>query len=236
MKILFIPIVIMFVVFSCTKNKEQNTNAYFSEEKFIDSLNIGLKGKTKVKIEKFKNDNLDDNLIILNFYKQDSIWDYKKQKNIGNVWKQTNRFYFDKDGITGIDAEISDFNNDGYKDVTYRSGIAARGGNMIMTLFIYDPKSKSFIHIKNSDDYPNLSFNSRLNCVNSLILTGSTTTLFLKFKKDSLIEFASVDVSDKILVTEKDSSGKFKIIEEKKFTGNDKDFYSSYSNYKPLEK
>ena len=233
MKIL---VVLILVIFSCTKSKEQNMDAYFPEEKFIDSLNVGLKGKTKVEIEKFRNNSSDDNLIILNFYKQDSIWDFKKQKNIGNVWRQKNRFYFDKDGITGIDAEISDFNNDGYKDITYQSGIAARGGNIIKKLFIYDPKNKSFIHIKNSDDYPNLSFNSKLNCVNSLILTGSTTTLFLKIKKDSLIEFASVDVSDKILVTEKDSSGKFKIIEEKKFTGNDKDFYSSYSNYKPLEK
>ncbi|MCU7619123.1 hypothetical protein NZ698_18240 [Chryseobacterium sp. PBS4-4] len=236
MKILVISIVIMLVVFSCTKNNEQKTNAYFSEETFVDSLNVGLKGKTKVEIENFRNDGTEDNLIILNFYKQDSVWNFKKQKNTGNVWKQTNRFYFDKDGVTGIDAEISDFNNDGYKDFLYESGIAARGGNVIKTLFIYNPENKDFIHIKNSDDYPNLSFNSKLNCVNSLILTGSTTTLFLKIKKDSLIEFARVDVSDKILVEERDSSGKFKVIEERKFDGNDENFYSGYSNYKPLEK
>ncbi len=236
MKLSVILIVIILSIFSCNKSKEENTNAYFSEEKFVDSLNLGTKGKTKVEIEKFRNNSSDDNLMILNFYKQDSIWDFKKQKNIGNVWRQTNKFYFDKDGMTGIDAEISDFNKDGYKDITYQSGIAARGGNIIKKLFVYDPKNQSFIHIKNSDDYPNLSFNSKLNCINSLILTGSTTTLFLKIKKDSLIEFARVDVSDKILVKERDLSGKCKVIEEKKFTGNDKDFYSSYSNYKPLEK
>lgn len=236
MKILIILIVIMLVVFSCTKNKEQKANAYFSEENFVDSLNVGLKGKTKVNIEKFRNGSTEDNLIILNFYKQDSIWDFKKQKNTGNVWKQTDRFYFDRDGITGIDAEISDFNNDGYEDFLYVSGIAARGGNIIKTLFIYNPENKGFIHIKNSDYYPNLSFNYKLNCVNSLILTGSTTTLFLKIKKDSLIEFARVDVSDKILVEERDSAGKFKVIEERTFKGSDDDFYSGYSNYKPLEK
>lgn len=228
--------ILIFVISSCSKSKEQNINAYFSEEKFADSLNVGLRGKTKVEIEKFRNDNTQDNLIILNFYQRDSIWDFKKQKNTENIWKQTNRFYFDKDGIIGIDAEISDFNNDGYKDFVYESGIAARGGNIIKTLFIYNPKNKNFVHIKNSDKYPNLSFNSNLNCINSLILTGSVTTCFLRLKQDSIIEFARVDVSDKILVEERDSSGKFKIIEEKKFKGNDDDFYSGYSNYKPLEK
>lgn len=222
--------------FSCTKNKEHYTNAYSSEEKFADSLNVGLKGKTKVEIEKFRNDSIEDNLVILNFYKQDSIWDFKMQKNTGNIWKQTNRFYFDKDGVTGIDAEISDFNNDGFKDFTYRSGIAARGGNGIRTLFIYDPKNRHFVHIKNSDDYPNLSYNSKLKCINSFILTGSVSTYFLSLKKDSLIEFARVDVSDTVLVEEKDSTGKFNIIEKKKFEGNDEDFYSGYSNYKPLQK
>lgn len=218
---------------SCSQNK--SINAYFSEEKFVDSLNIGLKGKTKVEIEKFRNDDTGDNMIILNFYKQDSVWNYKTQKNIKNMWRQVNRFYSDKDGITGINAEISDFNNDGFKDFIYQSGIAARGGNAIKTLFIYDPKSKKLVHIKNSDNYPNLSYNSKLNCINSLILTGSTTTSFLKIKKDSLDEFARVDVSDTILVTEKDATGNFKIIEKKKFEGNDVDFYNGFRNYKPLE-
>ncbi|WP_131726225.1 XAC2610-related protein [Chryseobacterium sp. Leaf405] len=218
---------------SCSQNK--SINAYFSEEKFVDSMNIGLKGKTKVEIEKFRNDSTQDNMIILNFYEQDSVWNYKTQKNIGNIWRQINRFYFDKDGITGIGAKISDFNNDGFKDLTYQSGIAGRGGNAIQTLFIYDPKSKNFIHIKNSDHYPNLSYNPKLNCINSVILTGSTTTSFLKINNDSLDEFARVDVSDSILVTEKDAVGNFKIIEKKKFEGNDIDFYNVFRNYKPLE-
>jgi len=44
-----------------------------------------------------------------------------------------------------------------------------------------------------------------------------------------------VDVSDKIVVEEKDSTGKFKVIEEKVFKGNDKDLYKVFRNYKPLE-
>lgn len=218
---------------SCSK--EQHKNAYFPDEKFVDSLNIGFKGMNKVEIEKFRNDSTEDHLVILNFYKKDSIRDFKDQKNMGYRWEQVNRFYFEKDGLTGIDSEIEDFNNDGFKDLTYRSGIAGRGGNTIRTLFIFNPMDKSFVHVKNSDNYPNLSYNPKLNCINSLILTGSTITSYLTIKKDSLFEFARVDVSDKIVVEERDSLGKFHVIEEKKFNGNDKDFYIPFMNYKPLE-
>jgi len=235
MKPITILFVITLIIFSCSQSKKQETNAYIPEEKFVDSLNIGQKGKTKVEIEKFHRNNNDETFVIVNFYKQDSVWNFKKQKNVGNVWRLTDKFYFDKDGITGIDAALEDFNNDGFNDFTYKSGIAARGGNEIRTLFIYDQKNRRFIHIKNSDNYPNLSFNSTLNCINSLILTGSTTTAFLRIRKDSLEEFARVDVSDKILVEEKDSLGEFKVIGEGIFEGTDEDSYKIFKNYKPLQ-
>ncbi len=233
LRLIFLALLACIVFNSCLKEKK--SDVYFSCEKFIDSLNIGGKRITKIGVENFRNDKREDNFVIVSFYQRDSIWDHKKQKNVGEIWKSMQRFYFDKDGLTGINAEISDFNNDGFKDFTFQSGIAARGGNVIRTLFIYNPESKNFTLIKNSDSFPNLSYNSTLNCINSLILTGSTTTSFLKIKGDSLDEFARVDVSDKILVEEKDSSGKFRIIEEKIFTGNDEDFYRTYKNYKPLE-
>lgn len=37
------------------------------------------------------------------------------------------------------------------------------------------------------------------------------------------------------MVKEKGVDGKFKIIEEKPFKGNDEDFYRTFGNYKPLE-
>jgi len=65
-----------------------------------------------------------------------------------------------KDGITAIGAEISDFNNDGFQDFNYRSGVAAKGGNIIRTLLMYDPKNIDFIDVNNSDQYLILRFNS----------------------------------------------------------------------------
>ena len=224
------------IILSCSKKQlQKDTVSYVFDEKFVDSTNIGLKGFSKVEIEKFHRNNDDDFFVILNFYKKDSIWNYNKQKSEGFRWIRTDRFYFADYSAIGIDAQLQDFNNDTFKDLTYESGIAARGGNMIRTLFIFNPKTKHFTHIRNSDNYPNLSYNPKLNCINSIILTGSTSTYFLKIQKDTLFDFARIDVSDTILVEERDAKGKYQLIEKKKFIGNDEDFYSGYSTYKPLK-
>ncbi|WP_288244904.1 hypothetical protein [uncultured Chryseobacterium sp.] len=231
-KIFFAALFTIIIFNSC--RKEENNDSYILEEKFVDNVHIGRQSKSKVEVKKFTNLKTRDTFVLVVFYDLKKIW-VESKDGYFHHWEQTHCYYFDKDGITGINAEISDFNGDGFKDFTYQSGIAGRGGNTIRKLFIYDPKSKEFIYIRNSDYYPNLSYNSDLKCINSLILTGSTITSFLKIKDDSLDEFARVDVSDKILVEEKDSLGKFRIIEERKFTGNDEDFYRTYKNYKPLE-
>ncbi|MCP1298666.1 hypothetical protein NK356_05775 [Chryseobacterium sp. S0630] len=224
----------ILVLSSCSGNLKSDKDGYFSEEKFVDSVNVGRKGKAKVEFEKFRHVKNGDVFVTLNFYDLKEVWVESKGSKF-HTWELKNSFKFDKDGISDMDVQIGDFNNDGFNDITYQSAIAGRGGNVVMTLFVYDPGNKDFIHIKNSESYPNLTYNAKLDCINSLILTGSTTTVFLKIKKDSLHEFARVDVSDKIIVEEKDSTGKFKIIEEKPFKGNDEDFYKIFKNYKPLE-
>ncbi|MEN5310294.1 hypothetical protein ABE425_22625 [Chryseobacterium cucumeris] len=231
--IVFCAFSILFL-FSCSGNLKQDKDGYYSEEKFVDSLNVGRKGKTKVEFEKFRHIKNGDVFVTLNVYDLKDIW-VESKGSMFDTWELKNTFKFIKDGVTGLDVQIGDFNNDGFNDVTYQSGIAGRGGNIVMTLFVYDPENKDFIHIKNSESYPNLTYNPKLNCINSLILTGSTITSFLTIRKDSLQEFARVDVSDKIVVEEKDSTGKFKVIEEKVFKGNDKDLYKVFRNYKPLE-
>jgi len=230
----FFLTILAFLLLSCSGSSKPDKEDYVSEEKFVDSLNVGRKGKTKVEFEKFRHVKDGDVFVTLNLYDLKEFW-VESKGSMFHTWELKNSFKFIKDGVTGLDVQMNDFNNDGFNDVTYQSGMAGRGGNTVMNLFLYNPENKDFIHIKNSENYPNLSFNSKLNCINSLILTGSTTTVFLKIKKDSLQEFARVDVSDKIVVEEKDFTGRFKIIEEKPFKGNDEDFYKVFRNYKPLE-
>lgn len=224
----------MTCILACSK-KTIRDNSWVSVEQFTDSLKSGEKSKTKVIIQNFRSLEGKSNRVLLKFYNL-KIRNSSVAKTTISNWVETDGFNFAKDGITGINPEVSDFNNDGFNDFTYQSGAAGRGGNEIRKLFIYNPKTKKYFYIKNSENFPNLSYNSKLNCINSFILTGSTTTVFLKIQKDSLYDFAKVDVTDKILVRERDSSGNFKILEEKKFVGNDDDFYSGYSNYIPLEK
>ncbi|AZA58862.1 XAC2610-related protein [Chryseobacterium shandongense] len=231
-KFFFAALFIITIFYYCRKN--ENDDSYILDEKFVDSVHIGRESKSKVEVKKFTNLKTKDTFVLVIFYDLKKIW-VESKDGYFHHWEQTHCYYFDKDGITGINAEISDFNSDGFKDFTYQSGIAGRGGNTIRKLFIYDLKSKGFIYIRNSDYYPNLSYNSDLKCINSLILTGSTTTSFLRIKGDSLDEFARVDVSDTIVVEEKDSLGKFRMIEKRKFTGDDYDFYKTFKKYKPLE-
>lgn len=231
--VLFIAFGIL-ALFACSGNPKPANEDYFSEEKFVDSLNAGTKGKTKIEFEKFRHSDNGDVYVSIHFYDLKKTWVESKGSEF-HFWDLKNSFKFQKDGVSDLNVEIKDFNNDGFNDIAYESAVAARGGNVVMTLFIYDPKNKNFIHIKNSEKYPNLSYNPKLNCINSVILTGSTTTAFLKVRKDSLDEFARVDVSDKIVVEVKDSTGKFKVLKEKPFEGSDEDFYKVFRNYNPLE-
>lgn len=207
-------------------------NSFYTEEIFTDSLTIGNNGKNKVIIEKFKRSADDEVFVLIKFYYFNSDFTNNK-KNI--KWYLTNKYYFEKDDFSGLDVVLKDFNHDGFLDFTYRSANAARGGNEVRKLFIYDAEEKEFIYIKNSEDYPNMYYNSQLNCINSLILTGSTATAFLHLKKDSLQEFARVDVSDSIRVKELGKDGKMHRILTKKYDENFEDFYVPYINYKPLE-
>jgi hypothetical protein len=68
---------------------------------------------------------------------------------------------------------LADFNNDGFKDVTYMSAEAARGANEIRRLFMYNREKDQLVYIKNSDQYPNLEYKTscrthRINLFQSL--------------------------------------------------------------------
>ena len=212
-----------FCLINCNRAKERNTNKYenspvkkFKEKKkiakietstpidtleiFKDSLNFGYKKKSKIIIIKIGNE--DSTFVHMNlFKKQAGKWIKTDSLNLENI-------YFPQ-----LYTEIKDFNNDGFKDIIFTSGTAMRGGNNIQTLILYSPKSKSLNWIKNSEDYPNLLYNKKLDCIDSLVLTGGETTYFLKIKNDSLKEFAKVNHRDGIITSEiLESNKKWKVI------------------------
>ena len=232
MKNIFFIIVVIFV-FSCkdkkveskiqlkttTEQKIEKEKLIIVEEEFIDSLNIGSKGKFKLDLKKYRG--LDSVYVEIKFFeKQRSKWNLKQNLKFG------------KDGITNCDVEIKDFNNDGFNDMTFQSSAAARGANEIRKLFIFDKLKGELTYIRNSENFPNIRYNKDLNCLDAFRVYGGTQTVFMKISKDTLWEFASVALFDnRITILETDINGKETEIRNDKF---EKDMYTRYNNYKPL--
>ncbi|OOQ57962.1 XAC2610-related protein [Mucilaginibacter pedocola] len=188
-------------------------------ESFTDSTHIGRKKHNKFELKRYA---LGDSIYVV-------IRFWCKQNN---KWSARNEFRFPKNMGGGCNPQISDFNNDGLKDVTYISNEAARGANEVRTLFIYDNKNDRLIHIKNSERFPNMEYNSTLNCIDALLFSGCTATVFAKLEADSLRTFASVEQCDSIRVCTYNKNGIEKRILTKPA---EPDVISRFRNYKPLE-
>lgn len=185
MKFLF-----LIILFTSCKNETENIKLNFVNisqndnlEKFIDSTNFGLKGKYKLEITQKKN----DSSINVNFI----LFKKTKQK-----WINIQDYNLNKCCEIPLITEFSDFNNDGFNDFTIHFATAGRGANDVRKLFLFSNNSESFLEIKNSDLYPNLRYNKKLDCIDAFSVYAGTTTTFLKIKNDSLVEFARVDFMD----------------------------------------
>ena len=212
-----------------TSVESQNVDTSKTEilETFVDSLNIGEKGRCKVELIKHKV--YDDNFVIIKFYTK-----VRYTTKDPEVWMNANTYCYETNAMMGFEPNISDFNNDNFKDITFISGSAARGANEVRRLCIYDNQNSELISIVNSQDYPNMLYNKELNCIDAFIVTGGTSTHFLRIKKDSLIEFASVHNDNNRSVYEIDKFGKEKLLRKDTIIDNE-NLYVRYKNYKPLK-
>ena len=190
-------------------------------ETFSDSLNIGEKGKCKIEIIKHRV--FDDTYLIVKFYTKGPEY-----------WYLQNTYLYESTALMGLNPDISDFNNDKLNDITIISGTAARGANEVRRLFIYDEEKKQLISIVNSEYYPNMQYNSELDCIDALFFHGGSSTVFARIKGDSLIEFASVHSNNNRIVYEIDKFGKEKLIRRDTIIDYD-NVYVRYKNYKPLK-
>lgn len=188
-------------------------------EAFTDDSEIGRPGRNKIEIRCFEHG--DDITAQIKFY---------SRKN-GGAWEQKQSFEFKNYGPFGCDPEVKDYNNDGLKDFTYKSDVAARGANELRTLFIYNKKTDELVHIKNSGDYPNLAYNKKLDCLDAWLFHGATTTVFLKLEGDVLRPFASVNTGLERVVTVIEKDGTERIVSRKKM--HEDDIYTRYSSFDP---
>ncbi|MBA3770011.1 MAG: hypothetical protein H0X08_05870 [Blastocatellia bacterium] len=214
-----------------TEPKAGETNTIV--ESFSNNSSIGRPKRNKIQIDITERGGVDsayrpNNVSIIKFY---SIGPTKQW-----VLKQT--LEIDDHALADSDPQIEDFNNDGWKDVTFRSNTAARGSNEIRTLLTYDKINDVLIHVKNSEDYPNLAYNKTLSCIDTWSVHGTSTTVFLRLEGDMLKEFTSVgtganragtccDLAVKVV----DKAGKETVIRRKKIT--EDDIYTRYRTFNP---
>jgi hypothetical protein len=199
--------------------KDEQSEERRWEERYSNDTEIGRRGKNKIEL----------------VCQTHNEWAAAKIEffSRGREGEWTGRQYlsFENLNYVGCDAEISDFNNDGYNDITFRSGQAARGANEIRTLLIYDAKNDELMHIKNSAEYANLSYNKELNCIDAWHFHRATTTIFLKLEGDRLREIASVDTGEERIVTNMRRNGERVITRREKMHVDD--IFTKYSTYDP---
>ena len=148
------------------------------------------------------------------------------------TWLVQNNYSYETTALMGFEANISDFNNDGFNDITFISGTAARGANEVRRLFIFDQQKQELISMVNSQQYPNMVYNKELDCIDAFLVYGGCSTVFLNIEGDSLKPFASVELSDGLTVTTYDKKGKATIIKKDK---TNQAGYTRYKNFNPLK-
>lgn len=197
-------------------------------ESFSDDSSIGRLMKNKVQIDILKSPGSDaaykpNNRAIVKFY----------SLTTSEVWTLKQTIEIESHAFAGADPKIADFNNDGLKDITFVTNTVARGANQVRTLLIYNKVKDSLVHIKNSEDYPNLAYNKTLNCIDAWLFHGATTTVFLTLDGDMFREFASVDTGSDLVVKVTSKDGLEREIMRKKMR--EEDIYTRYRTYNPLK-
>jgi hypothetical protein len=225
-----ISIIVILLFIGCSKktepkpvlaNKTEKSIFVDTIEVFKDSISFGQKQNNKIEVYRIGSE---ENVLA-------KVYLYEKSKN---QWKIKDSLTLEAVRINDLKTKIEDFNNDNFKDIIFTTGMAARGGNNVQTLILYSPIDKSLNWIKNSESFPNLMYNEKLDCIDSCVLTGGQTTFFLKIKNDSLKEFANVDQRDGRIVAEiLDVNGKWKEIENIK---DEPEGFDRFINFNPIEK
>lgn len=196
-----------------------------SVESFSNERTIARAGKNKIELEIIEHPRNDtaykpNKTAIIKFY---SLSGSKE-------WGLKQVLEIESHALMEAEPNIGDFNNDGFSDFTFISNTAARGANEVRTLLIYDNKKDELIHIKNSENFPNLAYNKPLKCIDAWMFHGATTTVFL-LKGDTLEEFASVDTGNELVVNVIDKNGERRVIRREKM--NLDDMYTRYETFDP---
>jgi hypothetical protein len=191
------------------------------EEAHFWSNAIGAKGLYRLEMKELRSDVV--------------IADIELFKKREGKWVLIQHEMIEKDGITSIDPKVTDFNNDGFLDLTFHYSTAARGANDVRKLYIFDTIRERLRMIKNSDHFPNLRYNNELDCIDAMLFYGCVATEFLRIDGDSLKAFAGVEAcNNKISIYTYSKKGEVMYLTKDKIMKQFSDF-PRFINYQPLK-
>lgn len=156
---------------------------------------------------------------------------FKKAKN---KWIRIQNLSFKKQAQSSLSVTTDeDLNNDGYNDLKISYAQAGRGSNSSEKLFIFNPKLYSFIEIVNSQEYPNLHYNQKRDCINSFSFYGGNSTYFLRMDKNKLKTFARLDYYNDTVTSYHIKNGQDILL--KKIPYKTEDAAVFFSDFDPIE-
>ena len=196
---------------------------------FVDSINFGIKGQSKIILTKQFTEvgrhhlETENHIIIKLFHKK-----------MGR-WTPTDSAIIKSEAEYDLNPIISDYNKDGYNDIVFTSGEAARGANNIQTMVLFNASTHTLTWIKNSEQFANLSYNPALDCVIAWLFHGGVSTAFLHIEHDSLVQFALVEKYDTEINAYEYINGQTRIIAHFIDTNSTFSYFPLFCNFSPIQ-
>ncbi|WP_411898044.1 XAC2610-related protein [Elizabethkingia occulta] len=190
-------------------------------EYFSDSKTLIKPGKYKINITQKNN-------------KNKSVVSFDLYRKSGNKWSKIQNGSFEKQADFSLSVTTDeDLNNDGYNDLKISYAQAARGANEIEKLLIFSPKTQKLTEIINSQQYPNLHYNAKRNCITSYMFYGGNATYFLHLKQNKLEGFGKVEFSNDSIYSYKIRNKQEFLLKKQAYKSNDGAVF--FSNFDPVE-
>lgn len=190
-------------------------------EFFSDSKTVIKPGKYKINITQRNN-------------KTKSVVNFDLFRKSGNKWSKIQNGSFKKPSDLPLSVTTDeDLNNDGYNDLKIFYAQAARGANEIEKLLIFNPKTQKLVEIINSQEYPNLHYNAKRNCITSYMFYGGNATYFLHIKQNRLEGFGKVEFSNDSIYSYRIKNKQEVLLKKQAYKSNDGAVF--FSNFDPVE-
>ena len=195
---------------------------------FSQKIEYFSDSKTVIKPNEFKLN------IIQKNNTEESIVYFELFKKSGKTWKKIQIGNFKKQENFPLNVSTDeDLNNDGYNDVKISFAQAGRGSNELNKLLVFNPITQKLVEIINSQDYPNLHYNAKRNCVSSYSFSGGNSTYFLKINNNRLQEFARVYFANDSVSSYKIKNNEEILLKKKAYKSSDAAVF--FSDFDPIE-